>query len=179
MIVDYFCLRSTLSVKILGPFVTLFIAQSKGWPCVFFWWAVNDFCFLYRGKFARHWLFWQDAIELVRCENRLEICTDMFEPNTNLLVFSSQFNDTNPAGSVISSSSYTRVLIVTLVISFAVGLKRFWLSLHLGKSAFSKCSGTTKYPTIDSICPHPSHHHLTSSPDSHIQADTQLIWQLS
>jgi len=66
MIVDYFCLRSALAVKILGPFLTLYIIQSKGWPFVLFSWGVTDFFILYHTKFARHWLFWQDTIELVR-----------------------------------------------------------------------------------------------------------------
>jgi hypothetical protein len=59
-IIEFLALRTKWSVKIVGPFVTLFIVQSKGWPFILFWWSVYDFVLLYgSSRWARHWLFWQ------------------------------------------------------------------------------------------------------------------------
>jgi hypothetical protein len=56
LIIDYFALRSKLCVRMFGPFVTLFIVQSKGWPFLLFMWCVYDFVLLFgNGKFAQHW----------------------------------------------------------------------------------------------------------------------------
>jgi len=56
LVVDYLALRTRWFVKLFGPFVTLFVVQSKGWPFLVFCWALNDFVFLYGDRrFARHW----------------------------------------------------------------------------------------------------------------------------
>jgi hypothetical protein len=56
LIIDYFALRSKLCVRFFGPFVTLFIVQSKGWPFLLFTWCVYDFVLLFgNGRFAQHW----------------------------------------------------------------------------------------------------------------------------
>jgi hypothetical protein len=111
LVIDFFCLRSTLSIKLFGPFLTLLVVQSKGWPFLAVVWGINDLCFLYgENSFARQWLFWQDLIDL--------------------------FNITNPAGDIVASESYLRVLLVFVIGGFAVALKRFWLALFLGRQTF-------------------------------------------
>jgi hypothetical protein len=51
--------------------------QSKGWPFTLFCWGVNNLCFLYgKSSFARHWLFFQDAIDMVSrfYNNAVTVC---------------------------------------------------------------------------------------------------------
>ena len=56
ILIEYLALRSKLCVWLLGPFVTLFLVQSKGWPVVCFLWSLFDFFLLYgHGEFAAHW----------------------------------------------------------------------------------------------------------------------------
>lgn len=63
--IDFLCLRTTLSMRLFGSFFTLFIVQSKGWPFIVFSWGICDFCFNYGDhSFAKHWLFWQELIDL-------------------------------------------------------------------------------------------------------------------
>ena len=55
-LVDFLALRTRWFVKLFGPFITLLIVQSKGWPFLTLTWALYDFALLYGdGRFARHW----------------------------------------------------------------------------------------------------------------------------
>lgn len=59
-IIEFLALRTKWAVKLVGPFITLFIVQSKGWPFIIFWWSVYNFVLLYGpSRWARHWLYWQ------------------------------------------------------------------------------------------------------------------------
>jgi hypothetical protein len=49
------------------------------------------------------------------------------------------FNEANPSGGVTSSNEYQTVLIVAIVVSFVVAVKRFWLGLVQGKRTYRKC----------------------------------------
>lgn len=105
--VNIFSLRTRITLRMWGPFVTLWIVQSKGWPALLTTWAIVDFVVLYgRSKWTNHWLFWQDAIEMC--------------------------NANNPAGLVLDSSAYTRVLSAGITAGVLTGLKRLWLSSYLG-----------------------------------------------
>jgi hypothetical protein len=56
IIVDFFAIRTSIGVRSLGPFVTLFLVQSKGWPFILFFWSLYDLALLYGGhSFADHW----------------------------------------------------------------------------------------------------------------------------
>lgn len=113
IVIDYFALRSKLCVRLLGPFVTLFIVQSRGWPFLLFSWGIYDFILLFgKTRFAEHWLFWQSLMGM--------------------------FNEANPSGSVPSSSEYQGVLIVAVVVSFVVAVKRFWLGLVQGRRTYRR-----------------------------------------
>ena len=58
--IEFLALRTKWAVNLFGPFVTLFLVQSNGWPFLLFWWAVYDFCLLYgSSRWVRHWLYWQ------------------------------------------------------------------------------------------------------------------------
>ena len=59
-IIEFLALRTKWAVNLFGPFVTLFLVQSNGWPFILFWWAVYDFSLLYgSSRWVRHWLYWQ------------------------------------------------------------------------------------------------------------------------
>ena len=81
--IDILALRTPLFLRTVGSFATLMIVQARGWPYVLTFWSLSDFCFLFGNHaFARHWLFWQDWIDL--------------------------FNESNPAGSFLHSVLYIR-----------------------------------------------------------------------
>ena len=55
IVIDFLCLRTQWTARVLGPFIALFIVQSKGWPIRFIFWGMYDFALLYGDhKFARH-----------------------------------------------------------------------------------------------------------------------------
>lgn len=114
-VIDFLCLRTALFVQMIGPMLTLSIVQSRGWVFVMFWWGVYNFAFNYgTNKFARHWLFFQDAVDL--------------------------FNDVNPSGGFTASEPYLKAICVMVVAGFIISLKRFWVGLVLGKQTFCKLS---------------------------------------
>jgi hypothetical protein len=113
IVIDWLSIRVRGTLKVFGPWITLMIVQSKGWPFVIFAWGMYDFCLLYGNhRFYEHWLFWQDTLDM--------------------------FTDKNPAGQVISSDTYRRILTVAVSVGIVVAIKRFWLALFLGKQTFGK-----------------------------------------
>ena len=111
--VNIFSLRTRITLRMWGPFVTLWIVQSKGWPALLTIWGIVDFIVLYgRSKWTNHWLFWQHAVDMC--------------------------NANNPAGLVLDSSTYTRVLSAAITAGVLTGLKRLWLSSYLGTRTCGK-----------------------------------------
>ena len=47
VLIDFFCLGSTIAKRLLGSFFTLMLVQSKGWPFQLLTWAVFDFAMLF------------------------------------------------------------------------------------------------------------------------------------
>jgi hypothetical protein len=62
------------------------------------------------GKFAHHWLFWQSAIRLM--------------------------NGSNPSGNITGTFEYRSMLIVLVVASFVVAVKRVLIGLYLGRQTY-------------------------------------------
>jgi hypothetical protein len=117
-IIDFLAIRTTLTIKLFGPMVTLLIVQSKGWPCLGFFWAMFNFALVVGDSpFSNHWLYWQDWVDMM--------------------------NRSNPAGNVTSSLTFYRVCAVTMGVCAAVSVKRLVIGLYLGRKTF----GTTP-PTI-------------------------------
>lgn len=122
IVVDYLSIHVGGTLKVFGPWITLMIVQSKGWPFICFLWGVLDFCLLCGdGRFYDHWLFWQDTLTL--------------------------FNEENPSGNVVNSDEYRRVLSIAVSVGAVVAVKRFWLALFLGKQTFSK-EGSCLLPPV-------------------------------
>ena len=113
VLIDFLSIRSSFSIQVLGPWFTLFIMQSRGWPFLLFLWALLDFALLAGSHpFFSHWLHGQDAIAM--------------------------FTDANPAGNVVSSDWNHRVLAICVSLGIVVSVKRFWLGLHLGRQTYGE-----------------------------------------
>lgn len=128
-----------------GNLLTLLLAQSRGWPFIALFWGLADFGLLHGGsKFASHWLFWQDAIDIFNVANpgyaiychsfsfrRLRrVCSHEFLPFA-VPCFSY-------SGSVTSNIWNTRLLLIAVTVGIVVSIKRLWLGLFLGKKTFGK-----------------------------------------
>jgi len=75
--VEIMALRSTGFNSVVGPYISLAIIQSYGWPYILTFWAILDFVFLYGDyEFPRHWLFWQKKIDLFNASNPVEGVTN-------------------------------------------------------------------------------------------------------
>ncbi|KAL7548223.1 hypothetical protein ACHAWF_011515 [Thalassiosira exigua] len=106
--VEILALRSKLFNVAVGPYVSLTIIQSQGWPYIICFWAVMDFVFLYGDhRFPKHWLFWQ---------NKLDI-----------------FNAGNPVVGVTDDEFYLRILGCLVFVGVTVSLKRLLLAIFLGR----------------------------------------------
>jgi hypothetical protein len=115
VIIDFLSVGTRATLRVFGPVMTLLIVQSRGWPFVFFWWSILDFAFIQGDReLSRHWLFWQNYVGL--------------------------FNSDNPSGNMVNNPIYTRILILTAVISVLVAIKRFAVGLWLSRNTFSKDS---------------------------------------
>jgi hypothetical protein len=110
--IDFICLGTKLMLRLVGPVVTLLIVQSKGWPHIFFWWALFDFSMVSgAGAFAQHWAYYQKLIPLL--------------------------NEENTSGNLVTSELYVRILTIVLSVSLVVAVKRFAIGLYLGRQTFS------------------------------------------
>jgi len=106
--VEILALRSRLFNMAVGPYVSLGVIQSQGWPYILTFWAVLDFVFLYGNhRFPRHWLYWQDKLDL--------------------------FNEANPAVGVVDDDTYMRLLASCIFVGAAASLKRLFLAVYLGR----------------------------------------------
>jgi hypothetical protein len=113
IVIDFLSIRVGGTHRLFGPWITLTLVQSRGWPFSLFMWGVYDFCLLYGdGPFYDHWFFWQSTFEML--------------------------TDKNPAGNVIYSDANRRILSVAVCVGAVVAIKRFWLALFLGKQTFSE-----------------------------------------
>ncbi|KAL7540415.1 hypothetical protein ACHAXR_010092, partial [Thalassiosira sp. AJA248-18] len=112
IVIDILALRTPFFLKTIGAFGTLMMVQARGWPYILTFWAVLDFCVLFGNhQFAKHWLFWQDWVDI--------------------------FNATNPAGNFLHSEFYMRVLLAMIYIGVTASLKRLALATFLGRRSYA------------------------------------------
>ena len=110
--VDFLTIRARGTINVLGPWLTLFILQSRGWPSTVSIWAIFNFALLFGSSdFTEHWLYWQEYIGLFTAEN--------------------------PSGNVLNSEWNAKILTIALILGMAVSLKRLLLGLYLGKRTFN------------------------------------------
>jgi len=111
LIIDFLCLGTRVMLRLLGPVLTLLLAQSRGWPFVTLMWCSMNFALLYGNTaFAHHWAYWQDAVGL--------------------------FNGENPSGNVVDSEWYFRLLIIGVAVSCVVAVKRLLVGIFLGRQTY-------------------------------------------
>lgn len=112
IIVDYLCLNCRFSLRFLGPFITLFFVQARGWPFVAVFWAIYDLVLLAGDNdYTRHWGYWQEWVEL--------------------------FNANNPSGRVIEHELNYQILKLAIIVGIVVSIKRLFVSLYLGRATFA------------------------------------------
>jgi hypothetical protein len=97
----------------MGPLMKLFLVQARGSPFQLVAWAIADFIMLYGSRdFSKHWLFYQDLMEV--------------------------FNESNSAGNITSDHRYRGVLIFAICSGVAIAFKRFCIGLGFGKNSYHR-----------------------------------------
>ena len=113
LVIDFFAINTKICLNLIGPFFTLMLVQSKGWAFQGAAWAAVDYAILYGpSRFARHWLYYQNLIDL--------------------------FNEENSAGRVLEQDSYRDLLTMVLVVTIADAMKRFFLGLWYGQGVYRR-----------------------------------------
>ncbi|VEU34806.1 unnamed protein product [Pseudo-nitzschia multistriata] len=108
IVIDFVAFRTRYLPQLMGTELTLAIAQSKGWPCILFFWAIFDMIFLFgKSRFARNWLYYQDYIDL--------------------------FNANNPSGDIPNNKHYKKIIFFSIPLSAAVTLKRTVMANFVGQ----------------------------------------------
>ncbi|KAL3920631.1 MAG: hypothetical protein SGILL_003161 [Bacillariaceae sp.] len=108
--IDFLVLSTRFVSRTLGPWVTIFCIQSKGWPFVLGAWALWDLLLLQgSSKFDYHWLYF-----------------------TGIRIYSSG----NSGSYIISSETYLRVLLAGVLIGVTTTLKRTASTLYFGRRMF-------------------------------------------
>ncbi|KAG7350307.1 mechanosensitive ion channel [Nitzschia inconspicua] len=115
LVIDFFALRTQITLRLFGPMVTLLLVQSRGWPFLLCCFGMYNFALTVGdSSFSNHWLFWQPYIGL--------------------------FNKQNPPGFVTSSLAFYRVCAVAMVVGAAVSVKRMAVGIYLGRKTFANYS---------------------------------------
>jgi hypothetical protein len=110
LVIDCITLSTRIVVKILGPLVTIFCIQSKGWPFVVAGLGVWDMLLLHGDNdFQQHWLYW-----------------------SGLAIYS----NANSGSYVIASEVYLRILLAMIVAGVATAIKRTAVTIYFGKRNF-------------------------------------------
>lgn len=108
IVIDFLMFRTKLFPRLLGTKLALAVAQSKGWPCILFFWAIIDMILLYGSSpIARHWIFYQNWFAML--------------------------NETNPSGNIPGHSRYKTVIHFAIGLSIATTLKRTMMANFIGQ----------------------------------------------
>jgi hypothetical protein len=124
LLIDFLCLKTRIFTDLLGSYVSLWIAQAKGWPFRAIVWGLLNIMFLAgSAKYANHWLFWQDWIDMC--------------------------NANNPSGGVPDSEFYKRFLGCMIGFGLATGAKRSILANFMGKRLVCKYENVDIFSTLN------------------------------
>jgi hypothetical protein len=125
LIVDFLVCKTGFLNPILGPYLSLWIAQSKGWPFRAVVWGVTNYAILAGSRqFPNHWGYFQDTIHL--------------------------FNGRNPSGNVLENPFYTNLIYCCIAFGGATAAKRAILSNLMGKRLVGKCTAFITQCSISS-----------------------------
>jgi hypothetical protein len=110
LVVDCLALSTRLITLILGPGVTIFCLQSRGWPFLVGGWGTLAMVLLHGGnEFQQHWLHF-----------------------TGIKIYSSA----NSGSYILQSDTYLRVLLGMVIVGLATSLKRTIVTLYFGRRNF-------------------------------------------
>ena len=113
IVIDFCMFRTRLFPRLVGTELALAVGQSKGWPCILFFWAIIDRLLLFgKSSFARHWIFYQNFFSLM--------------------------NETNPSGGVPGHARYHRIIYFAIGLSVAATLKRTMMANFVGQRVVGK-----------------------------------------
>lgn len=106
--IDFLAMKTGFLRAIIGPYVSLWIVQSQGWPFLAIAWGINNMLFLRgSGRFVNHWLYFQNFMDV--------------------------FNEANASGNVLSNSTYRSLILCSIGFGAATAVKRVVLSNVMGK----------------------------------------------
>lgn len=109
LVFDQLILGSKVVSRLVGPVVSLYCIQAKGWPIVLTFWSLLNLTFLHGdSKFCTHWLYW-----------------------TGIRIYS--LSHANSGTYILNSSIYLRALLAMLLAGFGTTMKRFWLSFQFSR----------------------------------------------
>ena len=118
IVIDFLMFRTRFFPKLIGTELALAVGQSKGWPCILFFWAIFDILLLFgRGPHARHWFFYQNLISLM--------------------------DATNPSGNIPDQNVYKRIIYFAIGLSVSATLKRTLMANFVGQRVVGKSMHVT------------------------------------
>ncbi|KAL7500365.1 hypothetical protein ACHAWT_008467, partial [Skeletonema menzelii] len=106
VLTDVLALRTTLLLEVVGPLITLYIIQAKGWPLISIFWGLWSVALIQN---SGGWLAWTE-IEMFTAENH--------------------------DGGILSGDTYQGLLTSLIMIGVATTIKRTVLALYLGKRIY-------------------------------------------
>jgi hypothetical protein len=110
--IDLVVLHTRIVSRALGPWVTIFCLQSKGWPFLIGWWGIWALLLLQgSSKFDYHWFYF-----------------------TGIRIYASG----NSGSYIISSEAYFRILLAMVIAGVATTMKRTLSTLYFGRRMFGK-----------------------------------------
>jgi hypothetical protein len=113
-VIDCITLSTRIVDKILGPLVTIFCVQSKGWPFVVAGWGVWDLLLLHgNNDFQGHWLYW-----------------------SGIAIYS----NANSGSYILEANVYLRILLAMVAVGVATAIKRTAVAIYFGKRNFGMSS---------------------------------------
>ncbi len=112
--IDCLVLSTRFVSHALGPWVTIFCIQSKGWPFIVGSWGIWALLLLQgSSKFDYHWLYF-----------------------TGIRIYSAG----NSGSFIISSEAYLRVLLAMIIAGVLTTLKRTLSTMYFGRRMFGRFS---------------------------------------
>ena len=125
IVMDCVLLSSRYIAKILGPWITIFCLQAKGWPMVVGCWGILSMVLLHGDNdFQQHWLHF-----------------------TGLEIYSAG----NSGSYILASETYLRLLVCMVLASVMTTFKRTLVTLYFGKRNFGKSSACTLHTQFLSL----------------------------
>ena len=119
--IDLIAISTRAMVRFLGPLVTIFFIQSKGWPFIVASWGLWDMILLHGdNEFQQHWFYW-----------------------TGIQIYSKG----NSGSYILASESYLRFLLAMVVAGLATSVKRTAVTIYFGKRNFGKFQATNPAST--------------------------------